>query len=96
MKEDGLVSSKSDRVATFLSTHPDPIDRISKTNDRLTKAGIPVKDYTSSGEGIYKEEYQTHIKSHFPKSDKRSSDSLISNPFSNILHTVLSCYSSMY
>ena len=72
MKEDGLVSSKSDRVATFLSTHPDPIDRISKTNERLTKAGIQIKDYKSSGEGIYKGEYQTHIKSKFPKSDKKN------------------------
>jgi predicted Zn-dependent protease len=71
MKEDGLVSSKSDRVAAFLSTHPDPVDRISKTNERLTKAGMQVKGYSSSGEGIYKEEYQTHIKSKFPKkSDK--------------------------
>lgn len=68
MSDDGLTSSKSDRVATFLSTHPDPVDRISNTNDRLTESGMQVKDYKSEGEGIYKEEYKNHIKSKFPKS----------------------------
>jgi predicted Zn-dependent protease len=67
MRDDGLTNSKSDKVATFLSTHPDPIDRISNTNERLTKAGVPVKDYKSEGEGIYKSEYLTNIKNKLPK-----------------------------
>ena len=70
MRDDGLTSSRSDKVATFLSTHPDPVDRISNTNNRLTKSGMQVKDYKSEGEGIYKEEYQTRIRSKFPKSSK--------------------------
>jgi len=63
MRDDKLVSSKSDKIATFLSTHPDPIDRIGTTNTRLKNAGIPVKDYKAAGEGIYKDEYQANIKS---------------------------------
>lgn len=67
MRDDGLVSSNSDKVATFLSTHPDPVDRISNTNQRLTKAGLPVKDYKSEGEGIYRNEYAANIKNKLPK-----------------------------
>ncbi|MDO8550726.1 MAG: M48 family metalloprotease [Ignavibacteria bacterium] len=67
MRDDGLVSSKSDKVATFLSTHPDPIDRIANTNNRLQSAGLPVKDYKSEGEGIYKSEYLSNIKNKLPK-----------------------------
>jgi beta-barrel assembly-enhancing protease len=63
MRDDGLVSSNSDKVATFLSTHPAPIDRISDTNQRLQDAGLPVLDYTATGPGIFKEEYQANIKS---------------------------------
>jgi beta-barrel assembly-enhancing protease len=66
MRDDGLVSSKSDKVATFLSTHPDPIDRISSTNQRLTKAGLPVFDYKSTGDGVFKNEYLSNIKSKLP------------------------------
>ncbi len=67
MRDDGLVSSKSDKVATFLSTHPDPVERISITNTRLQNAGITVKDYKSEGEGIYKSEYLSNIKNKLPK-----------------------------
>lgn len=62
MRDDGLISSNSNSVATFLSTHPDPIARISNTDKRLTDAGILVKDYTATGEGIFKTEYQINIK----------------------------------
>ena len=63
MRDDGLVSSNSSKVATFLSTHPDPIDRISETNQRLQNEGRPVLDYNATGEGIFKTEYQQNIKS---------------------------------
>jgi predicted Zn-dependent protease len=67
MRDEGLVSSKSDKVATFLSTHPDPIDRISNTNERLQNAGLPVKDYKSAGDGIFRSEYLKNIKNKLPK-----------------------------
>lgn len=66
MRDDGLISSKSDKVSTFLSTHPDPIERISNTNSRLQNAGLPVKDYTSEGEGIFKIEYSINIRNKLP------------------------------
>jgi predicted Zn-dependent protease len=62
MRDDGLVSSKSDKIATFLSTHPDPIDRISNTETRLRNAGLEIKTYTATGDGIFKDEYQANIK----------------------------------
>ena len=68
MRDDGLVSSKSDKIALFLSTHPDPIDRIASTDTRLTTAGKPVISYNSTGSGInlYINEYQTNIVSKLP------------------------------
>jgi predicted Zn-dependent protease len=66
MRDDGLVSSKSDKVATFLSTHPDPLDRISSTNQRLTNAGIQVIDYKETGDGVFKNEYLNNIKNKLP------------------------------
>ena len=62
MRDDGLISSNHDEVATFLSTHPDPLARISDTDQRLRDSNIPVKTYLDSGEGIYKTEYQVNIK----------------------------------
>lgn len=62
MRDDGLISSSSSSVATFLSTHPDPLDRITNTEKRLTDAGITVKDYNATGEGIFKTEYQANIR----------------------------------
>lgn len=61
MQADGLISSGSSSVATFLSTHPDPVARITSTNELLINAGIPVKDYTATGEGIFRTEYQLNI-----------------------------------
>lgn len=65
MRADGLVSSQSDKIMTFLSTHPDPIQRINETNNRLNAAGIPLKDYTATGEGIFNSEYMTNIRNKF-------------------------------
>lgn len=63
MRDEGLVSSQSDDIATFLSTHPDPIERIANTDLRLIDAGINIVDYTSSISGIYRDEYIANIKS---------------------------------
>lgn len=61
LRDDGKVSKGSAGIATFLSTHPDPISRIDETNKRLQSAGIEIKDYKSTGNGIFKEEYRKNI-----------------------------------
>jgi predicted Zn-dependent protease len=63
MRDEGLISSQSNEIATFLSTHPDPIERISNTEDRLRNSGIVVKNYKSEGSDIFREEYQQNIRS---------------------------------
>jgi predicted Zn-dependent protease len=65
MKADGLVSAQSSKIATFLSTHPDPISRINSTNKRLQDAGIQLKDYTATGDDICQQEYMLNIKNRF-------------------------------
>lgn len=61
MRDDGKVSSDGGGVSAFFSTHPDPIARIASANQRLTAAGIPVKDYKTAGAGIFKDEYKKNI-----------------------------------
>jgi predicted Zn-dependent protease len=61
MRDDGLISSNANEIATFLSTHPDPIDRINKTQERLQQAGIPIKSYNDTGNDILHEEYQQNV-----------------------------------
>ncbi|MFA7289567.1 MAG: M48 family metalloprotease [Melioribacteraceae bacterium] len=63
MRDDGKVASSSNGIQTFLSTHPDPIDRINSTNERLKAMGIEILSYSSTGSGMYKTEYQKNIKS---------------------------------
>ncbi len=65
MKDDGLVSSNANEVATFLSTHPDPIDRIASTKLRLQQDSIPILNYNENGEGIFHDEYQQNVLSKF-------------------------------
>jgi len=67
MRDDGLVSSKSSKVATFLSTHPDPVNRIAKTNERLQGAGIVIKDWKSTDANLYKNDYAVNIKNKLSK-----------------------------
>lgn len=62
LRDDGKVSRGGQGIATFLSTHPDPIARISSTDQRLASLSIPVKTYKDSGDGIFKAEYQKFIK----------------------------------
>lgn len=62
LRDDGKVSKGGQGLATFLSTHPDPIARISSTDQRLLAQSISVKTYKDSGQGIFKDEYQKFIK----------------------------------
>lgn len=66
LRDEGLVSSQSSNLETFLSTHPDPIQRIASTNQRLTNLSLPVYDWKYTGSGIYKTEYTTNIKNQLP------------------------------
>ncbi len=61
LRDDGLVSKTSSKIATFLSTHPDPIDRINTTEKRLHEMGINILNYKSNAEGIFREEYKKNI-----------------------------------
>lgn len=61
MKKDNLVNSNSDGIKTFLSTHPDPIDRIASTEERLKAAGLPVYSYDDDKPGIMHKEYRNNI-----------------------------------
>jgi len=61
MQAEGLVGSGSPGLETFLSTHPDPVQRITITNQRLQQMGFPVYSYTSDGDGIYRAEYKRNI-----------------------------------
>lgn len=67
MRDEGLVNSEADEIATFLSTHPDPIERIANTDQRLNDAGINIVDYTSNIDGIFREEYIANIKNQLSK-----------------------------
>jgi len=62
MKADGLVSSNSGGIETFLSTHPDPIARISSTDQRLRDLGKQVFSYTNyTGQGVFRDEYVQNV-----------------------------------
>lgn len=67
MRDDGSISSKSNKVATFLSSHPDPINRIATTNQRLQSSGIAIKDWKSNDANVFKNEYAVNIKNKLPK-----------------------------
>lgn len=62
LRDDGLVSSGGG-LEKYLSTHPDPVERISNTDARLQNAGITVYTYENAVEsvGIYRNEYKTNI-----------------------------------
>lgn len=63
MRDDKLIDSQPSKVKTFLSTHPDPIDRINTAEARLRNLGIPIKDYKSNDPDIFRNSYQLNIKS---------------------------------
>lgn len=62
MRDEGLIDSEPSSIETFLSTHPDPIARITSTDDRLRNAGLSVRDWRTTGNDIFKDEYMTNIR----------------------------------
>ena len=61
MRDDGKAVSRGGGVGTFLSTHPDPIARISSTEERLMASGMEVKNYKATGKGIFRDEYKKNV-----------------------------------
>jgi predicted Zn-dependent protease len=62
MRDDGKITSGGGGIATFLSTHPDPIARIATTDQRLQQQGFPVFSHTNyAGQGVFNAEYQQNI-----------------------------------
>jgi beta-barrel assembly-enhancing protease len=61
MRDDGKIERGGNGIATFLSTHPDPIDRISSAESRIKALGLEIKTYRSTGAGIFKTEYKKNI-----------------------------------
>jgi predicted Zn-dependent protease len=59
---DGLIDSNSSKIETFLSTHPDPIERIDNINQMLQQDGYEVKNFQSNDPDIYRDEYYTYIR----------------------------------
>ncbi len=64
LRDDGKVSSGERGIALFLSTHPDPIDRIENTEKRIGEMGMKILTYKdTAAAGIFFKEYQRFIKS---------------------------------
>ncbi len=62
MIDEKLISSKSSRIETFLSTHPDPEARISSTEKRVKDAGIDIISYKDETKFyLYTKEYNDKI-----------------------------------
>ncbi len=59
---DGLIDSSSSKIETFLSTHPDPIERIDNINQMLIQDGITPKNFQSNDPDMYRNEYLTNIR----------------------------------
>ena len=62
LQYDGLVDSNSSKIETFLSTHPDPIERISTVNSLLIRDNIEVKNFQSNDADVYRNEYLINIR----------------------------------
>jgi predicted Zn-dependent protease len=61
LRDEGKIAKDKSGLETFLSTHPDPIDRIRTTEKRLKALHIPIKTWRSNGKGIFKKEYKKNI-----------------------------------
>lgn len=61
LRFEGLIDTSS-AIETFLSTHPDPIERIQNTNQRLIDNGYEVKTFQSNDDDIYRDEYFINIR----------------------------------
>lgn len=67
MKADSLVKTNPGEIEKFLSTHPDPIDRIASTDERLKAVGLPILHYNSTGKDIYADLYKNNVKNKLEK-----------------------------
>ncbi len=61
MQADNLITGKSSKIEVFLSTHPDPIDRINTINTVLQLQNIPVINYNGNSDNIFRDEYKKNI-----------------------------------
>lgn len=66
LRDDGLINSNASGIETFLSTHPDPIARITQTDQLLNNAGIEVRSWTNTGSGMFRNEYLQNIVNKLP------------------------------
>jgi predicted Zn-dependent protease len=62
LQYDGLIDSSSSKIETFLSTHPDPIERIDNINQMLLDDGKTVKNFQSNDADMYRNEYLLNIR----------------------------------
>jgi beta-barrel assembly-enhancing protease len=63
MRDQNLIDTSRSSVETFLSTHPDPIDRISEIDERLNEANVPVVSWdVGTRTDVYREDYETNVK----------------------------------
>lgn len=69
LRDDGKVNpAGSGGLETFLSTHPDPIARISITDQKLKESNFPVFSYSNyAGQGVFRNEYLQNITNRLPK-----------------------------
>jgi predicted Zn-dependent protease len=69
LRDDGKVNpGGSSGLETFLSTHPDPIARISTTDAQLRNANFPVFSYNNyAGQGVFRNEYVQNISNRLPQ-----------------------------
>jgi beta-barrel assembly-enhancing protease len=63
LQADGKISTQSGDIEKFLNTHPEPAQRITRTNDHLSSAGISIISYNNTSTNLYRTEYYTNIKS---------------------------------
>jgi len=71
MKADNLIKKNPGEIEKFLSTHPEPIDRIANTDERLKAAGLPILHYTAKGKEIYRNLYAINVKNKLLKYYKK-------------------------
>ncbi len=61
LRDDGMISNGGSTIETFLSTHPDPLERISETNQRLTNSGYEIYSWDDDQPNFYRAAYKTNI-----------------------------------
>jgi len=62
LQYDGLIDSSASSIQTFLSTHPDPVERIDNINQMLQQDTITVKNFQSNDPDMYRNDYLINIR----------------------------------